>query len=74
MHGIYNRWRYGNEGWKQTFRQCIADYQKVAASWQFKETIKERREAFKEEQELEQRARIAERFLRPQVTLHPPSN
>ena len=51
-----------NEGWKQTFRQWIAEYQKVAGD--SKESIEERVEAFKEEQELEKRASISRARVR----------
>jgi hypothetical protein len=55
-----------NHHWEQLFKKHIADYQNYMATvgtWELKPTIEERLAAWREEQELEKRAKLAERFL-----------
>ena len=58
---------------KEMLRKQIADYQKIAGTWQHKETIEERMAAWREEQELEGRARFAERCLAADLPRKPPT-
>ena len=43
-------------------KKWIAEYQATLGTWQFKETIEERIQAWREEQELASRARFAQLF------------
>jgi hypothetical protein len=46
-------------------KKWIAEYQSKVGTWQFKETIEERIQAWREEQELASRARCAQLFEMP---------
>ena len=65
MRRAYTRWRYGKRRLETNIQAVDCGLSEVAGSWRFKESIEERMEAFKEEQELENRASVAERFLSP---------
>jgi len=65
MRRAYNRGRYGKRRLETNIQAVDCGLSEVAGSWRFKESIEERMEAFKEEQELENRASVAERFLSP---------
>ena len=48
---------------RQKHMKVLADYRNLVDGWPLKETIEERIQAFKEAQEMEGRARIAEMLL-----------
>jgi|tagenome__1003787_1003787.scaffolds.fasta_scaffold17121460_2 hypothetical protein len=48
---------------REKHKKVLADYQALVEGWPLKETIEERMQAFKEAQEMEPRARVAELCL-----------
>jgi hypothetical protein len=48
---------------REKHKKVLAEYRKLVEGWPLKETIEERMAAFKEAQEMESRARVAEECL-----------
>jgi hypothetical protein len=48
---------------REKHKKVLAEYRKLVEGWPLKETIEERMAAFKEAQEMEPRARVAEECL-----------